>query len=38
MVYWVSLQKEEGGAGGDGKGGGGHILAINDVVSGHGEA
>lgn len=37
MVYWVSLQREEGGAGGDGKGGGGHILAINDVVSGHGE-
>ncbi|GFZ50633.1 hypothetical protein JCM24511_08391 [Saitozyma sp. JCM 24511] len=34
MVYWVSLQREEGGAGGDGKGGGGHILAINDVYGG----
>jgi cystathionine gamma-lyase len=32
MVYWVSLQAEEGGAGGK-DGYGGHILAINDVVS-----
>lgn len=35
MAYWASLQKSEGGGGGtDGvKGGGGHILAVNDCVS-----
>ena len=35
MCSWVALAVEEGGAGGgDGiKGGGGHILAVNDVVS-----
>ena len=35
MCSWVTLQAKEGGAGGvDGfSGGGGHILAVNDVVS-----
>ncbi len=35
VAHWVTLSKDEGGAGGrDGKtGGGGHILAVNDVVS-----
>ncbi|KAK4688367.1 hypothetical protein P7C73_g1740, partial [Tremellales sp. Uapishka_1] len=36
LAHWVSLSSEEGGAGGeDGKtGGGGHILAVNDVYGG----
>lgn len=35
MAHWVTLTKKEGGAGGaDGNGGGGHALAVNDVVSG----
>lgn len=35
MAHWVTLTKKEGGAGGaDGNGGGGHVLAVNDVVSG----
>jgi hypothetical protein len=35
MCSWVALAAEEGGAGGsDGvKGSGGHVLAVNDVVS-----
>lgn len=34
IAHWVTLTKKEGGAGGaDGNGGGGHILAVNDVVS-----
>lgn len=35
VCRWVSLAADEGGAGGtDGRtGGGGHILAVNDVVS-----
>jgi hypothetical protein len=35
MAYWASLQRSEGGGGGsDGvKGGGGHVLAVNDCVS-----
>lgn len=34
IAHWVTLAKKEGGAGGaDGNGGGGHILAVNDVVS-----
>lgn len=36
LAAWVSLEEEEGGAGGVGKaseGGGGHVLAVNDVVS-----
>ncbi|ODN81939.1 hypothetical protein L202_02280 [Cryptococcus amylolentus CBS 6039] len=32
---WASLSKAEGGAGGsDGNGGGGHVLAVNDVYGG----
>ncbi|WWC71009.1 uncharacterized protein I206_104962 [Kwoniella pini CBS 10737] len=35
IAHWVTLNKEEGGAGGkDGKGFGGHILAVNDVYGG----
>jgi cystathionine gamma-lyase len=33
IASWVSLSADEGGAGGkDGTGGGGHVLAVNDVV------
>ena len=31
MCGWASLQEAEGGAGGQ-EGGGGHVLAVNDVV------
>ncbi|ADV25779.1 cystathionine gamma-lyase [Cryptococcus gattii E566] len=35
MAHWVTLTKKEGGAGGaDGNGGGGHVLAVNDVYGG----
>ncbi|WWD18706.1 hypothetical protein CI109_103160 [Kwoniella shandongensis] len=35
VAHWVSLAEAEGGAGGkDGQGGGGHILAVNDVYGG----
>ncbi|WWC62848.1 uncharacterized protein I303_105446 [Kwoniella dejecticola CBS 10117] len=35
VAHWITLSKEEGGAGGkDGKGHGGHILAVNDVYGG----
>ncbi|AAW47151.1 hypothetical protein CNBN1680 [Cryptococcus deneoformans B-3501A] len=35
IAHWVTLTKKEGGAGGaDGNGGGGHILAVNDVYGG----
>lgn len=35
IAFWAALQKKEGGGGGrDGvSGGGGHVLAVNDVVS-----
>lgn len=34
LCHWVTLEVGEGGGGGkDGKtGGGGHVLAVNDVV------
>ncbi|WVQ84987.1 hypothetical protein IAT38_007151 [Cryptococcus sp. DSM 104549] len=35
IAHWVTLTAAEGGAGGkDGNGGGGHILAVNDVYGG----
>lgn len=36
IAYWAALQRKEGGGGGaDGvSGGGGHVLAVNDCVSG----
>ncbi|WWC88418.1 uncharacterized protein L201_003329 [Kwoniella dendrophila CBS 6074] len=35
IAHWVTLTEEEGGAGGrDGKGHGGHVLAVNDVYGG----
>ncbi|WRT68028.1 uncharacterized protein IL334_005003 [Kwoniella shivajii] len=35
IAHWVTLSEDEGGAGGkDGKGYGGHILAVNDVYGG----